>query len=118
MSFLQSAPHAHKKQAIAFFLMLFFSLLAYASVVGAWFSGALLVAFVVGCALLQTAAQIFLSLQIWKEPKPHWNAQMAIGMFVVTVLIVVGSLWIMANLDYNVMPEMHSHLPILESRAV
>lgn len=103
MSFLQSAPNAHKKQAAALFLMLFFSLLAYASVVGAWFSGALLAAFIVGCALLQTAAQFFLSLQIWKEPKPYWNAQMLIGMIVITILVVVGSLWIMANLDYNVM---------------
>lgn len=54
-------------------------------------------------AVVQAALVLFFYLDLGKETKPHWNLIVFLFMLLVTVLIVVGSLWIMYHLNYNLM---------------
>lgn len=56
-------------------------------------------------AVAQLLVQLFFFLHMGKESKPRWNLMMFYFMVGVIGIIVIGSLWIMHNLDYNMMPE-------------
>ena len=53
---------------------------------------------------LQAAFQLVLFLNLTKEPKPRWNILVFLFMISVVLILVVGSLWIMNHLNYNMMP--------------
>ena len=57
-------------------------------------------------AVLQALIQLFFFLHLGIESKPHWG--MITFLFTVLVIIIVigGSLWIMSNLNYDLMPPM------------
>ena len=105
-SLMHGNHHTHRNLRIFLSLAFFFCVLPYVMIVRNVLSGASLIAVILGSAILQATAQLFFAFRMGKEPKPYWNVQMFISMAVVTILIVLGSLWIMANLDYNVMPGM------------
>lgn len=59
---------------------------------------------VVGCGILQLLVQIFCFLRL-KGPKEdrRWNGVALLFTLIVMVIVVGGSLWIMYNLNYNMM---------------
>jgi cytochrome o ubiquinol oxidase operon protein cyoD len=59
---------------------------------------------VVACGVLQLLVQIFCFLRL-KGPKEdqRWNWVALLFTLIVTVIVVGGSLWIMYNLNYNMM---------------
>ncbi|HEY2810592.1 MAG TPA: cytochrome o ubiquinol oxidase subunit IV [Rhabdochlamydiaceae bacterium] len=62
--------------------------------------------FVLG--LVQALIQLVFFLHLGVESKPHWNSITFLFTVLVVIIIVGGSLWIMNNLNYNLMPmEMH-----------
>ena len=63
----------------------------------------------VGFAVVQLVAQVFYFLHLGKESRPRWNLSAFLLMVMVVAFIVVGSIWIMHNLNYNMMIE-----PMLE----
>lgn len=67
-------------------------------------SSQILVGAIAALAILQTAVQLLLFLHLGREKKPHWKVAVFLFMATVLVVIVLGSLWIMYSLDYNVMP--------------
>jgi cytochrome o ubiquinol oxidase operon protein cyoD len=58
--------------------------------------GALLV-----LALSQLFVQLLFFLHLDRESKPLWNLQVAILAAGVVLILVIGSIWIMNNLNYN-----------------
>lgn len=54
-------------------------------------------------AVVQAFVQLFLFLHMGQEKKPHWKLTLFLFMALVLVVIVFGSLWIMNNLNYNLM---------------
>jgi len=64
---------------------------------------------IVGLGLAQVLFQLFFFLHLGLESKPHWG--MITFLFTVMVILIVigGSLWIMANLNYDLMPPMEKH---------
>lgn len=52
-------------------------------------------------AILQLFVQLIFFLHLNRESKPHWNSLAAAFAALVILILVVGSLWIMNNLDYN-----------------
>lgn len=52
---------------------------------------------------IQTIVQLVLFLHLGSEPKPHWNMTVFLFMILVVVIIVLGSMWIMQNLNYRMM---------------
>ena len=54
-------------------------------------------------ALAQLLVQVVFFLHMTSEDKPRWNLTAFIFTAFAALLFVVGSLWIMYNLDYNMM---------------
>lgn len=56
-----------------------------------------------GYAVIQLFVQLYFFLHIGRESKPRWNLISLVGMACIILIIVVGSLWIMKNLNYHSM---------------
>lgn len=57
-------------------------------------------------SLVQVYFQLTLFLHLGHEPRPQWNLYAFWFMLLVVGILVFGSLWIMFNLDYRMMPIM------------
>lgn len=55
-------------------------------------------------ALIQLAVQLIFFLHLVKEDKPRWNLFFFISTFGLILMIVIASVWILNNLNYNMMP--------------
>lgn len=53
--------------------------------------------------LVQAWIQLFVFLHLGREPKPRWNLIVFLFTVMVTLILVIGSLWIMHHLNYNLM---------------
>jgi cytochrome o ubiquinol oxidase subunit IV len=67
-----------------------------------------LVMTILALATVQAIVQLLLFFHIGKERKPHWKLTVFLFMVLVLLVIVLGSLWIMYNLNYNLMD---THVP-------
>jgi cytochrome o ubiquinol oxidase operon protein cyoD len=61
--------------------------------------GGILIAFVMACAIAQLLVQIIFFLHLKSESRPRFNLVVLAFTFIVIVLVVGGSLWIMENLN-------------------
>lgn len=52
-------------------------------------------------ATIQMVAQVLLFLHVSSEQKPRWQTYSYIFTWIMLLIIVIGSIWIMRNLDYN-----------------
>lgn len=97
-------PHGSDASlSIGFLICLVFTLSAYGIVTMGWFGPQSRILVVVVLAFLQFVVQIYFFLHLGREPKPRWKLGMFIAMIFVVLVVVIGSLWIMHNLDYNMM---------------
>lgn len=58
-----------------------------------------------GIALIQAVVQLIFFLHIGREKKPRWQLGVLAFMLLIVGIIVVGSLWIMDNLNYRMTPQ-------------
>ena len=58
---------------------------------------------VIGLGLLQALIQLVVFFHLGREERPRWNLITFLFMGIVLLVIVLGSLWIMYNLDYRMM---------------
>ena len=58
---------------------------------------------VAALSLIQAFILLSLFFHITKEPHPRWNLMVLLFMLLVLAILVSGSIWIMKNLDYNLM---------------
>lgn len=65
-------------------------------VTGGWLQAALIV-----LALVQLGVQLLFFLHLGDETRPRWQLTAFIFTVIMVLVIVVGSLWIMNNLNYN-----------------
>ena len=103
---MEKHSHTHgsvQSYLIGFVLSILLTLGAYFAVVEHWFAGWALVSVIILLALTQFFVQVELFLHIGNERKPRWNMMAFVFMIVTVATIVLGSLWIMANLNYNMM---------------
>ena len=54
-------------------------------------------------AVVQALVQLIFFLNLTREPKPRWNLVVFLFMVLIVVLIVFGTIWILNNLNYNLM---------------
>lgn len=52
-------------------------------------------------ALIQTAVQLFAFMHVSEEKKPRWERFSLMFAVLIMAIIVIGSLWVMLNLNYN-----------------
>ena len=65
----------------------------------------LLIAFIMAFAMVQLVVQLVFFLHLGREHKPKWNMYALLFTGLIVTILVAGTLWIMANLNYNMMPE-------------
>ena len=88
-----------------FSIALALTLLAYFLASRQIFSGWAHAASIGGLGLIQAWILLYLFLELGKEEKPQWNLISFLFTIMVTVLLVLGSIWIMYHLNYNLMPD-------------
>lgn len=81
------------------------TLVAYFLAVHRVFIGSSLILILMELAILQFVAQLFLFLHFGKEKSPRWRLLTVVLMLVFVLILVLGSIWIMASLNYNMSPE-------------
>lgn len=55
-------------------------------------------------AISQLLVQLLFFLHLGRERKPRWNLAAFGFMLLVLLIVVLGSLWIMSNLNYRMLP--------------
>jgi cytochrome o ubiquinol oxidase operon protein cyoD len=92
-----------KSYSVGFVLSILLTLGAYLTVTHHAFSTGGLMAVVVWLAIIQLITQLVFFLHLDKGSGRRWNL-LALGLASIVVLIlVIGSLWIMSNLNYHMM---------------
>ncbi len=76
--------------------------LVYVAAVAEWFtSTASLAVFALVMAAAQLVVQLITFLHLGEETAPRWKTYSFLFTFLMALVIIVGSIWIMMNLDYN-----------------
>ena len=65
------------------------------------FSEGVLLAWIAALALVQLFAQLIFFLHLGRESKPRWNLAVLAFAATIVIILVFGSLWIMASLNYR-----------------
>lgn len=95
---------AFKSYLTGFLLSILLTLAAYFIVVEHVFSSRILIYTIIGLGIIQMFIQLLFFLHLGQEPKPYWNFQLFLFMITILLILIIGSLWIMENLRYNVKP--------------
>ena len=95
-----------KVYALGFFLSLLLTFASFWTVSMQLLPRSILIPLLIGMALIQAAVQLVCFLHLGRGAKPDWNLTVFLFMLLVLIIIVGGSLWIMYNLNYRMMPEM------------
>lgn len=74
--------------------------LAYVATTGAWFDRTGLAVFIIALAVIQLIIQLVVFLHIGREGGKLTMWSVIYG-FVMALIIIGGSIWIMANMNYN-----------------
>lgn len=96
-----------KSYLIGFTASLLLSITSFLLVVTKTLTGTKLVYTIATLALIQAIFQIRLFLHVGQEPKPKWETLVFAFMLTILLIIVLGSLWIMNDLNNRVMSNMH-----------
>jgi len=54
-------------------------------------------------AVIQFIVQAMFFLSLWREKGPRWNLVVFVSTIFIIITVVVGSIWIMNHLNYNMM---------------
>lgn len=100
---IQKEPGSEASLSIGFVLCLFLTVIGYGVVQTESLPSQVKIVVIACLAFIQFIAQMFFFLHLGHERKPRYKLWMFFGMASVVGILVIGSLWIMHNLDYNMM---------------
>lgn len=100
-----------KPVVLGFLFSLILTFAAYRITIHSHLSSTLLTFFLLSLGVLQALLQLLFFLHLGIESKPRWNLMMFLFTFLLVVILIGGSLWIMDNLSYNGMEKL-THLPL------
>src|SRR5690349_20237227 len=86
--------------SVGFALAVVLTIAAYFAVVGGWFTGAMLIGFIMALAVVQLLVQLVFFLHLGRN-SGKWNIAAVLFTLMILVIIVAGSLRIMHNMNYN-----------------
>lgn len=101
-----SHHYTYGKYTLGFILSLVLTFGAYFLVEGKILSGDHLYIALGILSIVQVFVQLIFFLHMMDEQKPRYNLAVFLFMALVIVIIVAGTLWIMANLNYRMMTPM------------
>lgn len=88
---------------VGFILSLVLTAIPFAIVMNHWLRGTALLFTLAGFAIMQLIVQLQFFIHLGQERSPRWKLQMFLCALLVIFILVGGSLWIMNNLDYQIM---------------
>ena len=110
-----SADHGTFKSYIfGFIVSIVLTLASYIIVVDQIITSWILISAIISLGIVQALVQLLYFLHLGQESRPRWNLLVFLFMALVLVVIVFGSLWIMSNLNYRVMPSMEPSPQMLQ----
>ncbi len=92
---------SRKSYTIGFIYSVVLTAIAFGLVAGQLFSNTVTAVVILVLALLQLLVQLIFFLHLGRESGQKWNVIVFVFMLNIVVILVVGSLWIMYNLNYN-----------------
>lgn len=92
-----------------FVLSIYLTVMAYLLAVYHIASNHVLIGLVALLALIQFVVQLIFFLHLGSDERPRWRLVTFLFMLMVVVILVAGSLWIMANLNYHMNPSDVNH---------
>ena len=95
-----------RSYVIGFILSLVLTAASFLLVAAKLLTGKVLIGTIVALALIQAIFQLLYFLHLGQEAKPRWETLVFYFMGIVLLIIVLGSLWIMYDLDDRVMSDM------------
>jgi cytochrome o ubiquinol oxidase operon protein cyoD len=97
---------------IGFVSSIVLTLISYLLVVNQSLSRFKLISIIIGLALVQFTIQLIYFLHLGAERKPRWKFVVFSFMVSVVLILVIGSIWIMDNLNYHMLTghELEQHL--------
>jgi cytochrome o ubiquinol oxidase operon protein cyoD len=90
---------------VGFVMSLVFTLIPYYLVVKKELNKNTLLATIIGFAVTQLIIQVVFFLHLGREKKPRFNLVFLMSTISLILVVVVGSIWIMNHLHYNMMPK-------------
>lgn len=97
---------SYKPPVLGFILSLLITVAMYRFATKHHLTGSMLFLSIIGLGMVQAFVQLIFFLHVGMESKPHWNTISFYFTVLVVVIIIGGSIWIMNNLSYNLMPSM------------
>lgn len=94
---------SYKPQFIGFITTMILVVAAYRIVTHYELSDSLLFSTIGTIAILQALVQFFFFLHLGLESKPRWGMLTFLFTVLVIFIVIGGSLWIMSNLNYDLM---------------
>lgn len=91
------------KYIIGFVLSLVLTMVAYLMVTETVFAGTEMVLILGVLALVQMVVQLFFFLHLGDEVGPRYKLASFLFMAAILLILIVGSIWIMNNMNYNMM---------------
>lgn len=88
---------------IGFFVSLIFTSISFLLVAFNVFEPQILAYTISGFALIQAVVQLIFFLHLGQEGKPHWETFIFLFMLLILLIIVIGSLWVMNDLNERMM---------------
>jgi cytochrome o ubiquinol oxidase operon protein cyoD len=88
-----------KSYTIGFVLSILFTLFAYFLVVNQTLSATTIMVAILVLAITQMLVQLVFFLHLGQESKPRWNLIVLLFALLVVLIVVIGSIWIMNNLN-------------------
>ncbi len=113
-----NSPISLRSYMIGGFLSLLLTLVPYYLVVNDVAKQGHLLVLLALFATLQIVVQLVFFLHITHESKPRWNLLAFLFMLLIVVIVVLGSIWIMSNLDYNMMNPGELNEQLLEREGI
>lgn len=87
------------------------TIFAYVIAVNHWLSGHALIVVLMELAILQFASQLFLFLHFGKGKSAGWRLLTLVLMLFFVLVVVIGSIWVMSSLNYNMSPsQVHQYM--------
>lgn len=101
---MQKAWHGNlRSYVIGFIVSFLLTSFSFLLVAGHFISGHTLILTISGLALAQAVFQLIYFLHLGEEGKPHWETVIFFFMFLILLIIVCGTLWIMHDLNVRTM---------------
>lgn len=108
-------PQTLRLYVTGFIFSLILTILSFSLAIEKFFSKPILIAALIFLAIIQAAVQLVFFMHMGKEHKPRWMTLVFAFMVLVVLIVVIGSIWIMTDLNARTMPPMdqmhHMNLP-------